>query len=123
MFGMDVAHSCASGMNGLRAAGDLVARLQMAKGMRIIEAKRYVADKLGVTLRDLSDNQAMHERRGELRLGRVFETESTYYADPSPLEAKWHISELLELPINSVERLKAGLSTGYPVAWRPGRAT
>jgi dimethylamine--corrinoid protein Co-methyltransferase len=98
MFGMDVAHSCASGMNGLRAAGDLVARLQMAKGMRITEAKRYVADKLGVTPRDLSDNQAMHERRGELRLGRVFETESTYYADPSPLEAKWHISELLELP-------------------------
>jgi dimethylamine--corrinoid protein Co-methyltransferase len=123
MFGMDVAHSCASGMNGLRAAGDLVARLQMAKGMRITEAKRYVADKLGVTPRDLSDNQAMHERRGELRLGRVFETESTYYADPSPLEAKWHISELLELPINSVERLKAGLSAGHPVAWRPGRAT
>jgi hypothetical protein len=56
-------------------------------------------------------------------LGRVFETESTYYADPSPLEAKWHISELLELAINSVERLKAGLSAGYPVAWRPGRAT
>jgi dimethylamine--corrinoid protein Co-methyltransferase len=69
MFGMDVAHSCASGMNGLRAAGDLVARLQMAKGMRITEAKRYVADKLGATPRDLSDNQAMHERRGELRLG------------------------------------------------------
>ena len=123
MFGMDVAHSCASGLNGLRAAGDLVARLQMAKGMRITEAKRYVADKLGVTPRDLSDNQAMHERRGELRLGRVFETESTYFADPSPLEAKWHISELLELPINSVERLKTGLSTGYPVAGRPGRAT
>ena len=73
MFGMDVAHSCASGMNGLRAAGDLVARLQMAKGMRIIEAKRYVADKLGVTLRDLSDNQAMHERRGELRPDRGLE--------------------------------------------------
>ena len=123
MFGMDVAHSCASGLNGLRAAGDLVARLQMAKGMRITEAKRYVADKLGVTPRDLSDNQAMHERRGELRLGRVFETESTYYADPSPLEAKWHIAELLELPINSVERLKAGLSAGHAVAWRPGRAT
>ena len=122
MFGMDVAHSCASGLNGMRAAGDLVARLQMAKGMRITEAKQYVADKLGVTPRDLSDNQAMHERRGELRLGRVFETESTYFADPSPLEAKWHISELLELPINSVERLKTGLSSGFPVAGRPGRA-
>jgi len=31
--------------------------------------------------------------------------------------------ELLDLPINSVERLKTGLSAGYPVAWRPGRTT
>jgi len=113
MFGMDVAHSCASGMNGLRAAGDLVARMQMTKGMRIVEAKRFVAERLGVTARDLSDNLAMHELRGELRMGRVFETESSYYADPSPLEAKWHIADLLGLPINSVERLKKGLaSTG-----------
>jgi dimethylamine--corrinoid protein Co-methyltransferase len=116
MFGMDVAHSCASGMNGLRAAGDLVARLQMAKGMRITQAKRYVADRLGVTPLDLSDNTAMHELRGELRLGRVFETESSYYADPSPLEAKWHVAELLELPINSVERFRAGLSCAGPAA-------
>ena len=110
MFGMAVAHSCASGMNGLRAAGDLVARLQMARGTRIAEAKRQVADRLGCTPRDLSDNLAMHELRGELRLGRVFETESSYYADPSPLEAKWHIADLLDLPINSVERFKAGLA-------------
>lgn len=107
---MDVAHSCASGMNGLRAAGDLVARMQMAKGMRIAQAKRHVADKLGVTVRDLSDNTAMHELRGALRLGRVFETESSYYADPSPLEAKWHIADLLGLRLNAVERLREGLA-------------
>ena len=41
---MPVAHAVASGMNGLRAAGDLVARLEMAKGMRLTEAKRTVAD-------------------------------------------------------------------------------
>jgi dimethylamine---corrinoid protein Co-methyltransferase len=103
---MDVAHSCASGMNGLRAAGDLVARLQMARGMRIGEAKRSVADRLGVTVADLADNVAMHELRGELRLGRVYETETTYHRDPGPLEAKWRISELLGLPINSVERFR-----------------
>ena len=84
--------------------------------MRITQAKRYVADRLGVTPLDLSDNTAMHELRGELRLGRVFETESSYYADPSPLEAKWHIAELLELPINSVERFRAGLSCAGPAA-------
>ena len=111
---MDVAHSCASGMNGLRAAGDLVARMQMAKGMRIKQAKRYVADRLGVTPRDLSDNTAMHELRGELRLGRVFETESSYYTDPSPLEAKCHIADLLELRLGAVERFRAGLAHERP---------
>ena len=109
-FGMDVAHSCASGMNGLRAAGDLVARMQMAKGMRITQAKRYVADRLGVAPRDLSDNAAMHELRGELRLGRIFETEASYYDDPSPLEAKAHVAELLDLRLPAVERFRAGLA-------------
>lgn len=103
-FGMDVAHACASGMNGMRAAGDLVARLQMQRGMRLGEAKAFVAGKLGVTVRDLADNVTMHERRGELRLGRVYELETSYFRDPSPLEAKERIAELLELPINSVVR-------------------
>ena len=109
-FGMSLTHAIASGMGGIRTAGDLVARMQMAKGMRITQAKRYVADRLGVTPRDLSDNPAMHELRGELRLGRVFETESSYFADPSPLEAKWHIADLLGLRLNAVERLRAGLA-------------
>jgi len=112
MFGMDVAHSCASGMNGLRAAGDLVARLQMAKGMRIDEAKKYVAGKLGCTPRDLSDPLTMHELRGDLRLGRIFETETPHYADPSALEAKFHIAERLGIDINSVTRLRRGLGIG-----------
>jgi len=109
---MDVAHSCASGMNGLRAAGDLVARLQMTKGMKIEEAKHYVAGKLGVSTRELSDPLTMHEIRGERRLGRLFETETTYYSDPSPLEAKWHIAELLGIDINSVTGLRQGLGLG-----------
>ena len=109
---MDVGHSAASGMNGLRAAGDLVARLQMTRGMRIADAKRFVADKLGVTAPDLSDNVAMHELRGELRLGRVFETESPSPHDPSPLEAKCHIADLLGLPVNSAARLREGLGVG-----------
>jgi dimethylamine--corrinoid protein Co-methyltransferase len=106
---MDIGHSCASGMNGLRAAGDLVVRMQMSKGMRLKEAKAFVAGKLGVTTRELSDPLTMHELRGRLRLGRLFETETTYFMDPSPLEAKWHISELLGVPINSVTKLRAGL--------------
>ena len=109
---MSVTHTCASGMGGLRAAGDLVARLQMSKGMRIVEAKRYVAEKLGVGVRDLSDNLAMHELRGDLRLGRIYEGETTCFDDPSPLEAKYHIAERLGISINSVERFKRGLGIG-----------
>ena len=40
--------ACAAGIGGMRAAGDLVARLQMAKGMRLAQAKTYVAGRLGV---------------------------------------------------------------------------
>jgi dimethylamine---corrinoid protein Co-methyltransferase len=96
-FGMPIAHAVASGMNGLRAAGDLVVRLQMAKGMRLAEAKQTVATALGVAVSDLADPLAMHEVRGELRLGRLFEAETTYPHDPSPQEAKANIRALLGL--------------------------
>jgi dimethylamine--corrinoid protein Co-methyltransferase len=104
---MPVAHSVAAGIGGMRAAGDLVARMQMAKGMRLAEAKTYVAGKLGVAERDLSDCAAMQELRGELGLGRIIEGEAPHAFDPSPLEAKATISRLLDLPVNSVERLRA----------------
>jgi dimethylamine--corrinoid protein Co-methyltransferase len=98
IFGMPVAHAVASGMNGVRAAGDLVARLEMAKGTRLAEAKQTVADALGVTPAELGDPLVMHEVRGERRLGRVFETETTHPFDPSPQEAKANIRTLLGLP-------------------------
>ena len=43
--GMAIAHSTASGMGGMRTAGDLVARMQMSRSMKIKEAKEYVASK------------------------------------------------------------------------------
>ncbi len=74
----------------------------MARGMRLTAAKEHVARCLGVAVTDLADPTTMHERRGELRLGRLFETETTYPLDPSPLEAKASIAACLGLPINSV---------------------
>ena len=44
---MAITHAIASGMGGMRTAGDLVARMQIARGMKIGEAKKYVADRLG----------------------------------------------------------------------------
>lgn len=52
---MHAAHAVVSGMGGIRTAGDLVARLQLNRGMRIEAAKKYVAEKLGVSVSDLND--------------------------------------------------------------------
>ncbi len=58
-------------MGGIRAAGDLVARMQLSKKMRIDEAKKYVADKLHVTPLDLSDPYTMRLLREELDIGTI----------------------------------------------------
>ena len=91
------------GMGGIRSAGDLVLRMQLARGMRLPEAKAYVAAKLGVTVRDLSDCALLRDVREELDIG---------YPMPAPgaakgLEAKFRIARLLDIKINSVERFKA----------------
>ena len=109
---MDVTHALAAGMGGMRTAGDLVARLQMARGMRLAEAKRYVADSLGCSVRDLSDSYAMEQLRGELGLGRILDHSNLHPGKPNALAAKFRIAELLGLRINSVERFRelAGLT-------------
>jgi dimethylamine--corrinoid protein Co-methyltransferase len=106
MLGMPCAHSIASGMGGMRAAGDLVARLQMTRGMRLREAKEYVAGKLKVSVSDLSDPLTIGEVRTELGLGRVMTCESCFPDKASAMEAKFNISELLAIPINCVERFR-----------------
>ncbi|KKK68482.1 hypothetical protein LCGC14_2943600, partial [marine sediment metagenome] len=40
---MPIAHIMASGMGGIRTAGDLVAWMQITRRMKIAEAKAYVA--------------------------------------------------------------------------------
>ena len=101
-MGMAISHAIASGMGGMRAAGDLVARMQMTRGMKIDEAKRYVADKLNVSVSDLTDPVIMTEVREDLEIGS---------ATPMPgcakgIEAKLRIAEVLDIEINCVRRLK-----------------
>ena len=60
-MGMPIAHIMTSGMSGMRAAGDLVLRMEFAKSMRLKQAKEFVAKKLSVTPMDLSDEYAMRE--------------------------------------------------------------
>jgi dimethylamine--corrinoid protein Co-methyltransferase len=101
-MGMAVSHAIASGMGGMRAAGDLVARMQMTRGMKIDDAKKYVADKLNVAVSDLTDPVVMTELREDLELGCV---------TPLPgcakgIEAKLRIAEVLDIDINCIRRLK-----------------
>jgi dimethylamine---corrinoid protein Co-methyltransferase len=112
-LGMACTHALASGMGGMRAAGDLVARMQLTRGMRLKPAKDYVADKLGVSVIDLSDPIVMHDVRAELGLGRISVQELTYPSHPGAMEAKFRIAEVLDVPINCVARFRerAGLTT------------
>ena len=108
---MDVTHALAAGMGGIRTAGDLVARMQMSRGMRLKEAKEYVAGKLGCSARDLSDSYAMEQLRGELGLGRILDHSNLHPGEPNTMYAKFRIADLLGIRINSVERFRemAGL--------------
>lgn len=102
--GMSMAHVMASSIGGIRTAGDLVARMQLRK-MRLKEAKQYVADKLHTSVLDLSDSTVMRTLREELDIGVVTGVPGV----AKGLEAKARIAELLDIPINSVERLKRKL--------------
>jgi dimethylamine--corrinoid protein Co-methyltransferase len=99
-LGMAITHSMAAGMGGVRAAGDLVARMQMARGMKLGEAKEYVASRLKVSVRDLTDEAVMNDVRRELNLGLV----SSVHGYARGLEAKFQISKLLGIEINCVNR-------------------
>lgn len=104
---MEAAHELAVGMCGIRSAGDMVLRVQLAKGYKIKEAKAYVAEKLGLPLEDLADPLVMAEYRETHGLGMMQPTDNV----PINMEVKMRIAKLLDLPINSVERFKkrAGL--------------
>ena len=101
-LGMAISHAIASGMGGMRAAGDLVARMQMTRGMKIDEAKKYVADKLSVSVADLTDPVIMTEVREDLDIGSI----SPLPGCAKGIEAKLRIAEVLGIDINCVRRLK-----------------
>jgi dimethylamine--corrinoid protein Co-methyltransferase len=107
---MAITHATASGMGGMRTAGDLVARMQMARGMRIDEAKTYVAEKLGISTLELTDPLVMTEIREDLSLGLV----TPLPKRATGMEAKFRIAEVLGIEINSVTRFKekAGMMAG-----------
>ena len=76
--------------------------MQMTRGMKIQQAKEYVAGKLGVAVADLTDPVIMTEVRDDLQIGVM---------TPLPgcakgIEAKFRIAELLDIDIGCVQRFK-----------------
>jgi len=82
--------------------------MQLSKSMKINEAKKYVAEKLGVDPIELSDCYTMQEIREDLDIGRTIPVTGIARG----MEAKMRIAKALDIKINSVERFmaKSGLS-------------
>lgn len=104
-MGMAITHAVASGMGGMRTAGDLVARMQMTRGMKIKEAKAHVAGKLKCSVSDLTDPILMQEAREEFKLGLLH----PYAGSAKCLEAKFNIAELLNIDINCLNLFRRNL--------------
>jgi dimethylamine--corrinoid protein Co-methyltransferase len=92
-------------MGGLRTAGDLVARMQMTRRMRLPEAKAFVAGTLGVSPADLSDPVAMADVRREMGLGTIPTEDTATPGDALAIEAKLNIARVLGVQVRSAERL------------------
>ena len=103
---MHLSHIMAAGMGGLRTAGDLVAWMQMTQKMKISAAKAYVAEKLGIEVIELTNEDVMRPIREQLGLGLV----TSVAGSPKGIRAKRKIAELLGIQINSVELFKRDFS-------------
>jgi dimethylamine--corrinoid protein Co-methyltransferase len=98
-----MAHIFASGMGGIRTAGDLVAWMQLIKKMNLAEAKKYVAGRLKIGPSDLANEEVMRHLREDLGIG----TTTSVAGSPKGIRAKLKVAELLDIPINSVELFKS----------------
>lgn len=104
-MGMPITHIMTSGMSGIRAAGDLVARMEFSKNMKIGAAKEYVAKKLGVSTMDLSDEHVMREVREARGIGVI----TSVAGAPKGYAAKMNIEKLLDIKINCCEMIRKQL--------------
>ena len=99
---MALPHFLASGMGGIRTAGDLVARMELSKNMKIDKAKEYVAKKVELTPMELSDEGIMREKREELGIGVI----TGLPGAPRGFAAKSNIEKLLGIEINSCKHYR-----------------
>ncbi len=103
---MAIPHYLASGMGGIRTAGDLVARMEYDQSMKVDDAKAYVAKKLGIDTLECVDEYVMRDLREELRIGTVTAVPGV----PRGIAAKMNIEKLLGIKINSCEKFRESLN-------------
>ncbi len=89
-------------MGGVRTTGDMVLRVMLSKKMKLNDAKKYVAEKLGLTLAEIHDSTTMLEYRRDNGLGVIMPYESDIYG----MEVKARIAKKLNIKINSVDRFR-----------------
>ena len=77
--------------------------MQMSRKMKIHEAKAYVAEKLGIEVMDLTNEEVMRPLREELGIGTV----TSVAGGPKGIRAKIKIAELLDIQIPSVDLFKS----------------
>ncbi len=99
---MAISQGLTNGMGGIRTAGDLVARMQFAKNMKIDEAKKYVADKLGVDTFQLTEENFIRDVRDELGLGII----TGLPGSAMGMTAKMNIEDVLGIKIKNCEHFR-----------------
>jgi len=101
-------------MGGLRTAGDLVARAQMGKKLKIADAKAYVTGKLGIDLETMTDECAMKELREKFDIGGALSS----VGHAKGMAAKARIATLCNFKIDCVKRFleKTKLSSAPPTS-------
>jgi len=73
--------------------------MQIVRKMKINEAKQYVAEKLGIDVIDLTNEEVMRSAREDLGIGVV----TSVAGSPKGIRAKIKIAEFLDIHINSVD--------------------
>ena len=96
----------AAGMGGIRTAGDLVAWMQMTRKMKLDAAKQYVADKLGIEVIELTNEELMRQIREDLDIGII----TSVAGSAKGIAAKWKVAQLLDININSVDLFKSKIT-------------
>ena len=79
----------------------------MNRRMKIDEAKNYVANKLGIDITDLTNEEVMRQIREDLDIGII----TAVAGSAKGIAAKCKISELLDIQINSVNLFKSKIAS------------